>query len=146
MEAPPDIPKHLAHALLSSRADAVIAADTAGAITFWSPGAERIFGYSADFALGKSLDIIIPERLRARHWDGFRHAMETGSSRYGEADLLAAPGLRKDGATISVEFTVAFIKDDDGRIVGIAAVMRDVTARFEEMRALRRRAAENPPG
>jgi PAS domain S-box-containing protein len=72
--------------------------------------------------------------------------MQTGSSRYGEADLLAAPGLRKDGATISVEFTVAFIKDDDGRIVGIAAVMRDVTARFEEMRALRRRAAENPPG
>jgi PAS domain S-box-containing protein len=144
MEAPLDIPKHLAQALLSSRADAVIATDTAGAITFWSPGAERIFGYSADFALGKSLDIIIPERLRARHWHGFRRAMEAGSSRYGEADLLAAPGMRKDGAAISVEFTVAFIKDDGGRIVGIAAVMRDVTARFEEMRALRRKLSTPP--
>jgi PAS domain S-box-containing protein len=145
MEAPIDIRQPLANALLSSRADAVIATDTAGLITFWSPGAERIFGYSADFALGKSLDIIIPERLRARHWDGFRRAMESGSSRYGDSDLLAAPGIRKDGATISVEFTVAFIKDDDGRIVGIAAVMRDVTARFEEMRALRRKVVQ-PPG
>jgi PAS domain S-box-containing protein len=145
MEAPIDIRQPLANALFSSRADAVIATDTTGLITFWSPGAERIFGYSADFALGKSLDIIIPERLRARHWDGFRRAMESGSSRYGDSDLLAAPGIRKDGATISVEFTVAFIKDDDGRIVGIAAVMRDVTARFEEMRALRRKVVQ-PPG
>ena len=145
MDAPIDTRQPLANALLSSRADAVIATDTAGLITFWSPGAERIFGYSADFALGKSLDIIIPERLRARHWDGFRRAMESGSSRYGDSDLLAAPGIRKDGATISVEFTVAFIKDDDGRIVGIAAVMRDVTARFEEMRALRRKVVQ-PPG
>jgi len=134
MEAPIGIPQKLAHALLSTRAEAIIATDRDGIIRFWNPGAERIFGYSADFALGKSLDIIIPERLRARHWDGFRRAMESGSSRYGEADLLAAPGIRKDGATISLEFTVAFIKDDDGRIVGIAAVMRDVTARFEEMR------------
>jgi len=71
-------PQKLAHALLSTRAEAIIATDTAGAITFWNPGAERIFGYSADFAFGKSLDIIIPERLRARHWDGFRRAMESG--------------------------------------------------------------------
>ena len=127
------------------RADAIIATDTTGAITFWNPGAERIFGYSPDFALGKSLDIIIPERLRARHWDGFRRAMESGTSRYGDSDLLAAPGIRKDGVTISVEFTVAFIKEDDGRIVGIAAVMRDVTARFEEMRALKRQLAAKLP-
>jgi PAS domain S-box-containing protein len=145
MGTPIDIQEKLAQALLSTRADAIIATDAAGAITFWNPGAERIFGYSSDFALGKSLDIIIPERLRARHWDGFRRAMETGSSRYGDADLLAAPGIRKDRSTISVEFTVAFIKDDDGAIVGIVAFMRDVTARFEEMRALRRKLAQ-PPG
>ncbi len=132
----------LARLLLSTRSDAIIAADRDGVIRFWNPGAERIFGYTRDEAVGCSLDLIIPERLRARHWDGFRHAMASGQSRYGEGDVLAVPALRKDGATISVEFTIVPLKDDAGAIIGMGAVMRDVTRRFNELRALKRQLAE----
>ena len=128
-------------AVLSTRSDAVVAADRDGIVRFWNPGAERIFGYAAAEAIGSSLDLIIPERLRQRHWDGFRKTMATGESRYGEGDLLSVPALRSDGTTISVEFTITPLKDASGRIVGIAAVMRDVTKRFEEMRELKRKLA-----
>lgn len=122
--------------------DAIIAADRDGVIQFWNPGAERIFGFSSEEALRQSLDLIIPERQRARHWDGYREVMSTGQSRYGQGDLLAVPSMRKDGTRISVEFTIIPLKDTDGRMEGMAAIMRDVTKRFEEMRALRRRLAE----
>jgi PAS domain S-box-containing protein len=98
------LPTVLAEAILSTRSDAIIAADSKGIIFFWNPGAERIFGFSPDEALGQSLDLIIPERLRQRHWDGFSRVMEASQSRYGESDVLAVPALRKDGTTISVEF------------------------------------------
>src|SRR5499433_4290213 len=103
-------PEHIADALLSTRSDAVVAADRDGIIRFWNAGAERIFGHAEADAVGQSLDLIIPERLRQRHWDGFRHTMATGQSRYGEGDLLSVPALRADGATISVEFTIAPLK------------------------------------
>jgi len=131
----------VAQAVLSTRADAIVAADREGIIRFWNRGAERIFGHAADAAIGRSLDLIIPERLRQRHWDGYRHTMATGQSRYGEGDLLSVPALRADGATISVEFTIAPLKSVAGKMIGIVAIMRDVTARFEEMRALRRKLA-----
>jgi len=131
----------VAQAVLSTRADAIVAADREGIIRFWNRGAERIFGHAADAAIGRSLDLIIPERLRQRHWDGYRHTMATGQSRYGEGDLLSVPALRQDGATISVEFTIAPLKSAAGQMIGIVAIMRDVTARFEEMRALRRKLA-----
>jgi PAS domain S-box-containing protein len=134
--------EQIATALLSMRADAVIAADRDGVIRFWNPGAERIFGYSTQEALGRSLDLIIPERLRARHWEGYARVMATGESRYGEGDLLSVPALRKDGATISVEFTVVPLKDAADVMIGMVATMRDVTARFQEMRALRHQLAE----
>lgn len=131
----------LGEAILSTRSDAVVSADAKGLIHFWNPGAERLFGYSAEEAIGRSLDLIIPERLRGRHWEGFQRVMATGESRYGEADLLAVPALRKGGATISVEFTVVPLRSD-GRMIGMAALMRDVTKRFEETRALKRKLAE----
>ncbi len=131
----------LAQAILSARADAIISADRNGIIRFWNPGAERIFGYSANEALGQSLDFIIPERLRQRHWDGYRRVMETGQSRYGETDLLAVPALHQNGATISVEFTIVPLREND-TFIGIAAIMRDVTKRFEETRTLKRKLAE----
>jgi PAS domain S-box-containing protein len=136
----------LGEAILSARSDAIVAADQDGIVRFWNPGAERLFGYSADETVGRSLDLIIPERLRGRHWEGFRRVMATGESRYGEADLLSVPALRKDGATISVEFTVVPLRSD-GRMIGMAAIMRDVTKRFEETRALKRKLAEvtKPP-
>jgi PAS domain S-box-containing protein len=133
----------LPKAILSTQADAIVAADRDGLIRFWNPGAERIFGFASGEAVGQSLDLIIPERLRPRHWDGFRHTMETGHSRYGEGDLLSVPALHKGGATISVEFTIVPLKDEAGRMTGMVAIMRDVTARFEEMRQLRRKLAES---
>lgn len=132
----------LADALLRTRSDAIVASDADGIIRFWNPGAERIFGYASDEAIGQSLDIIIPERLRARHWLGYRHVVATGESRYGHGDILAVPGIRKDGGRISLEFTIMPLRDWAGQMAGMAAIMRDVTTRFEEMRALRRKLAE----
>lgn len=132
----------IAQAVLLTRSDAIIAADRDGIISFWNPGAERMFGHVSGEAIGRSLDLIIPERLRQRHWDGFRQTMETGRSRYGEGDLLSVPALRKDGTTISVEFTIVLLKSEPVGVRGIVAIMRDVTQRFEEMRQLRRKLAE----
>lgn len=122
--------------------DAIVYADAAGLIAFWNKGAERIFGFSETEAVGKSLDIIIPENLLKRHWDGFGETVRTGKTRYGTGDVLAVPALRKGGARISIEFTILPFSDRAGRILGIAAILRDVTKRFEEMKALRKEAAD----
>ncbi len=135
-------PDEIAQALLSTRSDAVVAADRDGIIRFWNPGAERIFGHAAAEAIGRSLDLIIPERLRQRHWDGYRHTMATGQSRYGEGEMLSVPALTRDGATISVEFTIVPLRSDGGEMTGIIAIMRDAIRRFEEVRALRRKLAD----
>lgn len=132
----------VAHAILSTNSDAVIAADRKGTIFFWNPGAERIFGYTSEAAVGRSLDIIIPERLRKRHWDGYQHVIETGESRYDHGDILSVPGITKDGMQISVEFTIVPLRDNAGSVAGMAAIMRDVTKRFQETRALRQQLAE----
>jgi PAS domain S-box-containing protein len=137
-----DFSELIAQAVLLTRSDAIIAADRDGIICFWNPGAERMFGHVSGEAVGRSLDLIIPERLRRRHWDGFRQTMETGRSRYGEGDLLSVPALRKDGTTISVEFTIVLLKSEPVGVRGIVAIMRDVSRRFEEMRQLRRKLAE----
>jgi PAS domain S-box-containing protein len=121
--------------------EAVIFADAGGVIRLWNAGAERVFGWTAAEALGQSLDLIIPEKLRGRHWDGWKQVMETGVTRYA-TDLLAVPGVRKDGSRISLEFTVALIRDDAGAIAGVAAVLRDVTERWQRDKELRARLAE----
>ena len=136
----------LAAAVLSTTSDAIVATDRDGVIRYWNPGAERIFGHSREAAVGQSLDLIIPENLRARHWQGYRNVMQTGESRYGHGDLLSVPGLRKDGTRISVEFTIVPLRDEDGKVEGMAALMRDVTQRFEEMRALRKELAARTGG
>jgi PAS domain S-box-containing protein len=132
----------LCNVLLSARSDAIVAADCEGIIRFWNPGAERIFGHTASDAVGRSLDLIIPERLRQRHWEGYRHTMSVGASRYAEGEVLAVPALRKDGRTISMEFTIVPLNDETGQMIGLAAIMRDVTRRFEELRELRRKLVE----
>jgi PAS domain S-box-containing protein len=135
-------PPGLGDALLNSASDAVIATDHEGRIIFWNPGAERIFGFTAGQATGQLLDLIIPENLRARHWAGYRHTMETGTSRYGHGDLLSVPGLTKDGRRLSVEFTIVLLRNDQQEVTGAVAVLRDVTKRFEEVRELKRRLAQ----
>jgi PAS domain S-box-containing protein len=136
--APAALRVRLGDAVLGAISDAVVYVDSAGAIRFWNPGAERLFGFTAAEAVGQSVDLIIPEAQRARHWAGFRKVMDTGESRYGQGDILAVPGLRKDGARVSLEFTIVPIHAEDGRMDGMIAIMRDVTRRFEEIRALRR--------
>lgn len=127
-------------ALVAAAGDAIIVADPEGMIRFWNPAAERVFGFPACEALGCSLDLIIPERLRPRHWDGYHEVMRTGHTRYG-TDVLRVPALRKDGQRISIAFTVALLQAD-GRVTGIAAIVRDETARWEEEQRMRRRLAE----
>jgi PAS domain S-box-containing protein len=138
-----DLSGLIAESLLRTRSEAIIAADREGVICFWNPGAERIFGHAAADAIGRSLDLIIPERLRDRHWDGYRGTMATGRSRYGEGDVLSVPALHKSGATISIEVTVLPLRDNSSAIVAIVAIMRDVTKRFEKIRQLKRRLAES---
>ncbi|MEO9191945.1 MAG: PAS domain S-box protein [Acetobacteraceae bacterium] len=134
-------PDRLARTLLSDMPDALIVADAAGAIRFWNAGAERLFGFTNVEAIGQSLDIIIPERLRARHWAGYDATMRSGHSRYGAGEILAVPAVRKDGARVSVEFTVIPLHDASGAMEGIAAIMRDATTRYDQVRALQKEIA-----
>ncbi len=130
-----------AAALVAGMPDALVYADASGTIRVWNRGAVRIFGFSASEAIGQNLDIIIPASLRERHWVGYRETMRTGRTRYGDGQILAVPAIRKDGARISVEFTIVPFTDDAGRMTGIAAIMRDATKSFEELRALRKEIA-----
>ena len=128
-------------ALLRAAGDAVVAAGTDGCILLWNPAAERIFGYTEPEALGRSLDLIVPERYRSRHWQGYREVMGTGRTRYG-AEVLRVPAIHKDGRPLSIAFTVALLYSPDGKVQAIAAVIRDETERWKEERALRQRVAD----
>jgi len=121
--------------------DAIVAADAEGRIIFWNPAAERIFGYASSEAIGCSLDLVIPERYRERHWAGYRNVMGSGQTRYG-AQVLRVPALHKEGRPLSIAFTVALLFSAEGRVEAIAAIVRDETTRWNDERALRRRLAE----
>jgi len=125
--------------------DAIIAADTDGSIVSWNPAAERMFGYTESEALGQSLDLIIPERHRHRHWEGYRRVMQTGHTRYG-TEVLRVPAVHKDGRTLSIAFTVSLLQTPDTQERVIAAIIRDETIRWKEERALRQRLAELKAG
>ena len=115
--------------------DAIIFADTEGIIRLWNKGAEAIFGYSAEEAIGVTLDLIVPEKLREKHWEGYRKVMATGVTKYG-SDILAVPALRKDNSRISVEFTIVLLQDTAGKPQGTAAIMRNVTERWQKEKEL----------
>jgi PAS domain S-box-containing protein len=132
----PDQALDLAVRLVATAGDAIVIANRDGRIITWNQGAEAMFGYPAAEAMDASLDLIIPERLRGRHWDGFHQTMRTGETRYAD-DLLAVPAQRRDGARISIEFRVTLLPGPDGTPEAIAAVIRDVTSRWEADRALR---------
>jgi PAS domain S-box-containing protein len=127
--------------LANAIGDAIVISDAGGSITFWNPAAERMFGFTQSQALGKSLDLIIPERLRGRHWDGYHKTMATGETRYGN-DVLRVPAVDKDGRSMSIAFTVALLRSPQNELTGIVAVIRDETTRFQEDRLLRKRLAE----
>ena len=127
--------------LVEAIGDAIVISDAKGAITLWNPAAERMFGFTQEDALGRSLDLIIPERQRQRHWDGYQKTMDTGITRYGN-DVLRVPAVHKDGHTLSIAFTVALLHTPDNKVAAIVAVIRDESSRFAEDRALRKRLAE----
>ena len=128
-------------ALVAGAGDAMIAADAAHRIVLWNAAAERIFGHTEAEALGQSLEMIVPDRMRSRHGEGYDKSMETGQTRYGTT-LLRVPALHKDGRTLSIAFSVTMLFDADRRVSAIVAIIRDETTRFNEDRALRKRLAE----
>ena len=128
----------LAQAIVRGSPDAIVFADREGIIREWNTAAERMFGYAAAEAIGRSLDIIIPESLRARHWTGYHEVMRTGTTRYG-SELLSVPGVRKDGTRLSLEFCVALVRAPSGELAGIVATLRDVTERWRRDKELRER-------
>ncbi len=118
----------------------IIFADQRGIIRLWNSGAEAMFGYRAAEAVGQSMEMIIPDRQRARHNEGYARVMQTGITKYGR-DVLAVPALRKDGTRISIEFTIVLVRSEEGAVLGAAAIVQDVTARWERDKALRLRLA-----
>ncbi len=131
----------LCRRIVEGSGDAVIYADREGIIRFWNASAEFTFGYTPAEAVGQSMDLIIPERLRGRHWEGWRKVIETGVTRYGR-ELLAVPALKKGGGSLSIEFSIQLVRDDSGTIAGASAIIRDVTARWNRDKELRQRLKE----
>ena len=129
------------NALVAAVGDGVMVCDASGAITLWNPACERLFGHTEAEVLGKTMDMIIPERLRKRHWEGYEKTMATGITKYGH-DVLRVPAVDKQGRSLSIAFTVAMLYSPDGKVSAIAAIIRDETNRFNEERALKKRVAE----
>ncbi len=128
----------LAGTIVAASSDAIMFADREGIIRLWNSGAERMFGFTVEEALGQTLDLIIPENLRGRHWDGYGRVMQSGSSHY-STDLLSAPALHKNGTRLSTEFSMVMVKDGEGQMLGVAAIIRNVSARWQREKELKER-------
>lgn len=132
--------ERLREIIVEKAPDAVMFADHEGVIQLWNEGAEWIFGVAKEAALGRSLDLIIPERLRARHWQGYHQTMATGETRYGR-QLLRVPALKGDGEQFSSEFSIVLVQDESGQPLGVAAILRDVSAQWQREKELKERIA-----
>lgn len=122
--------------ILEQMAEALIYSDRDGIIRRWNRAAETMFGHPASDALGQSLDLIIPENLRAAHWRGFDAAMKSGATRlHGRPTLTRA--LHRSGSRLYVEMSFALVTDEIGNAIGSVAVARDVTDRVEREKAAR---------
>lgn len=126
---------------LNESQDAILIADREGIIRYWNAGAERILGFTADEAIGQSLDLFIPEKLRGRHWEGYHRVMASGETKY-KTGLLSSPGIRKDGSQVSLEFSMVLLHDEQGAMQGCASIMRDVTERWLKEKELKQRLTE----
>lgn len=131
------LPQDLPVRILDGSPDAVLICDRVGIVRYWNTAAERVFGFSVTEALGASMNLIIPERLRVRHWAGWEAVMTSGVTRYGKGQLLAVPALHKEGRQISIEFSIQLLKSVDGQIEWVIAIVRDVTDRFHREQHLR---------
>ena len=124
--------------LVNDSPDAILISDREGIISFWNAGAEQMFGHLSADAVGQSLDLIIPENLRGRHWEGYRQVIVSGETKY-KTGLLSSPGVRKDGSRVSLEFSIVLLRDDAGGMLGCASIMRDVTERWKKEKELKER-------
>jgi len=120
--------------IIEDVADAIISADRSGVIVRWNRASSVLFGFSAAEALGRGLDMIIPEHLRGAHWKGFDAAIASGTMKLAGRPTLTR-ALHKDGHKLYVEMTFALVRDTDGSVVGSVAMARDVTERVERERA-----------
>ena len=127
--------------IVEQTTDAIIFADREGLIRIWNQGAESVFGFPAGEVLGKSLDVIIPEELRKRHWEGYNKAIETGKTRLGSR-VLTTRSRHKDGSRLYVDLSFTVIVDESGHAEGALAIGRNVTERYLADKALRKHAAE----
>lgn len=134
------MPAAMYRQLVDLAPDAILFADREGLIRIWNAGAVALFGFSEAEALGQSLDLIIPQKLRPRHWEGYHRVMAGGETHYG-SKLLAVPALRQDGSQLSSEFSIIMLRDALGQVMGVAAIMRDVSERFAQEKALKSRIA-----
>jgi len=134
-------PDRLCREIIDHTPLAVVFGDREGIIRLWNSGAEAMFGFTAAEAVGQSMDIIVPEKHRPKHWEGYDRVMQTGVTKYGR-EVLSVPALTKSGKRISIEFNVALLRDESGQVAGVAATITDVTARWERDKALRARIAE----
>lgn len=121
--------------------DAVVVSDVNEKIVLWNPAATRIFGFTEAEALGNTLDLIVPDRQKHRHNEGYSKSMKTGTTRYGSS-VLKVPAKHKDGHMLSIAFTVGMLFDENHQATGVVAVIRDETERFAQERALKKRLAE----
>jgi len=126
--------------IVENSGDAIVLSDRDGKIRIWNRGAEQIFGFTEEEAIGASLDIIIPEKIRERHWEGYGKTMKSGETKYGDS-ILSVPAQTKSGERISVDFTVILVTEG-GSVSGVAAIMRDVTEKFQMERELQKRVKE----
>lgn len=126
--------------LVNEAPDAILISDVEGIIRFWNRGAELIFGHTAAEAVGQSLNLIIPENLQARHWEGYWRVMKSGETKY-KVGLLSSPGLRKDGSRVSLEFSMILLYDESGALSGCGTIMRDVSERWQREKELKERLA-----
>lgn len=133
-----ELEQHIYSELFNGTPDAILFADRDGIIRIWSHGAEMIFGYSAAQAIGQSLELIIPEKLRQSHNVGYEKVMSSGETKYAN-DLLSVPALHKEGSKLFSDFSIAMIKDSDGRMQGVAAIMRDTTSQKLTEREMKER-------
>jgi len=124
--------------LVNDAPDALLISDREGIIRFWNSGAEQIFGHTAAEAVGQSLDLIIPENLRSRHWDGYWRVMASGETKY-KTGLLSSPGVCKDGSRVSLEFSLVLLRDETGVLQGFGSIMRNITDRWQREKALKER-------
>jgi PAS domain S-box-containing protein len=129
---------NLCRQIVDESGDAILFADRQGIIRLWNSGAERLFGFCPAEALGQSLDLIIPENLRGRHWGGYARVMQSGETKY-RTGLLSSPGQRKDGSRVSLEFSMVIVRSEGGEVTGCAAILRDVTARWQQEKELKER-------